>query len=382
METCKKCGAHLPPGALYCPMCGRAVNPQRQKKKQRGNGQGSVYQLPNGKYKAVVILGYHTDDKGGLHKTTRSKVFDRKKDAVAALPGLKDAVKIGRARVTLKQLYDMWFPTHDIKSNGTKRAYKAAMDAYKPLWGKPLEDIGIDEIQSCIDACSSGTRHKAKTVLTLMYKYAIPRKIGAETINLAQYVKAGGTKTPRRQSFDAEQIERIREAVGKVEYADLVYCHIYLGFRPGELLKLTSADYDRERQTLTGGSKTAAGKNRVVTISPKIRDLVQSYADRGGKTIFCSGNGRRITENRYRGIIFPAVLDAVGIDNPILISEDGSRMHKYTPHSCRHTFSTLMKRVEGAEKDKLELMGHASGEMLRYYQDVSLDDLRQITDKI
>lgn len=41
-----------------------------------------------------------------------------------------------------------------------------------------------------------------------------------------------------------------------------------------------------------------------------------------------------------------------------------------------------MKRVEGADKDKQELIGHASAEMLRYYQDAPLDDLRKITDAI
>lgn len=55
---------------------------------------------------------------------------------------------------------------------------------------------------------------------------------------------------------------------------------------------------------------------------------------------------------------------------------------KYTPHSCRHTFATLMKRVSGADKDKLELMGHTSTEMLRHYQDVAFDDLRKIIDAI
>ena len=56
--------------------------------------------------------------------------------------------------------------------------------------------------------------------------------------------------------------------------------------------------------------------------------------------------------------------------------------HKYSPHTCRHTFATLMKRVAGADKDKQELIGHASAEMLRYYQDVNIEDLRRITDAI
>lgn len=41
-----------------------------------------------------------------------------------------------------------------------------------------------------------------------------------------------------------------------------------------------------------------------------------------------------------------------------------------------------MKRVGGNDKDKLELIGYANEEQLRYYQDVALEDLRKITDAI
>lgn len=41
-----------------------------------------------------------------------------------------------------------------------------------------------------------------------------------------------------------------------------------------------------------------------------------------------------------------------------------------------------MKKIEAPEKDKLELIGHTSEEMLRYYQDVSYADLRKITDQL
>ena len=41
-----------------------------------------------------------------------------------------------------------------------------------------------------------------------------------------------------------------------------------------------------------------------------------------------------------------------------------------------------MKRIDAPSKDKLELIGHTSEEMLRYYQDVKVDDLRRITDML
>ena len=54
----------------------------------------------------------------------------------------------------------------------------------------------------------------------------------------------------------------------------------------------------------------------------------------------------------------------------------------YTPHSCRHAFAAFMKRIPGNSKGKLQLIGHTSEQMLQYYQDVSLADLRKITVEI
>ena len=78
---------------------------------------------------------------------------------------------------------------------------------------------------------------------------------------------------------------------------------------------------------------------------------------------------------------YPA-LEQIGINNPMVEIAGGMKRHKYTPHSCRHTFSTLMKNAAGADKDKLALIGHTSTEMLRYYQDVRYADLERITNAI
>lgn len=52
------------------------------------------------------------------------------------------------------------------------------------------------------------------------------------------------------------------------------------------------------------------------------------------------------------------------------------------PHSCRHTFAALIKRLSAPDKDKLELTGRTGAAMLRHYQDVSLENLRRLTDSL
>ena len=81
----------------------------------------------------------------------------------------------------------------------------------------------------------------------------------------------------------------------------------------------------------------------------------------------------------YR-VMFYSVLDALKLENP-MIDVSGVKRHTYTPHSCRHVFASKMKRVAGADKDKQALIGHTSPEMLRYYQDAPISDLRKITDQ-
>ena len=96
--------------------------------------------------------------------------------------------------------------------------------------------------------------------------------------------------------------------------------------------------------------------------------------------MFCAEDGSRMTIKAYREKFYEA-LEACEIENPIT-EVNGVNRRKYTPHSCRHTFSTLMKNVQAPDKDKLALIGHTSTEMLRHYQDVDIEGLRRITDAI
>ena len=176
-------------------------------------------------------------------------------------------------------------------------------------------------------------------------------------------------------------MEKIRDAVGSVPWADYVLCQCYLGFRPSELLALDAKDYDRKERAFVGGAKTEAGKDRVVTVSPKIQPIIDRLTkDKIAGAVFCGADGGQVSIEQYRAAFY-SVLDACGIENPIE-GPEGAKRHRYTPHSCRHTFATMMKRVKGADKDKLALIGHTSQEMLRHYQDVSLDDLRKVTDAL
>lgn len=373
---CIKCKAPLPKGAIFCPMCGKKQTAEKSiRVKHRGNGTGCVYKA-NGKWAAEITKGYKIENDKRQRVIAKKYGFKTKKEALEYLTVLKG--QQGREKnITWQQLYDLWLPTHRAGPS-TMACYKSAEKYFSLVAFRKMKDIDIDDLQECMDDCPKGkrTRQLMKTLSGLLYKYAVPRDYAKR--NLSEYLTVSGESSASRSSFSSDQIELIRRAVDVIPYADYIYCMCYLGFRPSEFLALDVKDYDRKNKTLTGGAKTEAGKNRIVTISPKIQPIIDRLVkNRIAGALFCGENGDPILYDHFRDDIFYPTLDKIGIENPI---ENGR--HKFSPHTCRHTFATLMKNIDAADKDKLELIGHTSTEMLRYYQDVNIQDLRKITDLI
>ena len=318
-----------------------------------------------------------------------TRQFDKKKDAVEALPSLSFADRRPRSgtatarkgkRVTLKELFDQWEPTHE-RSRSTMNCYRSGFRLFEPLWAVPMEDIQIDDLQECMDDAGAGrrTQENARAALGLVYKYGIPRNVIPHDRNLAPFLRlTAGGEASRKTGFSEEELKKIRAAAdaGDPE-AQRVLCHCFLGFRPTALLQLRVRDYDPQRCAFVGGIKTAAGKGRTVPVSPKIQPWVDARLSEDPDAFVFGRAGAQESLEDYRESFY-ALLARVGILNPT----DEQGRHRVTPHSCRHTFATMMKRVPGADADKLALIGHTSTEQLRDYQDVPITDLRRIIDAL
>lgn len=381
MANCRKCHVALPEGAKFCPSCGTRQD-QTRKPKTRGNGTGTVFKRPNGTWIAMKTLERYVDENGKSRRVTASKSgFKTKKEALAYLPNLTTQTKQEqRKTTTFKQVYDLWEPTHK-KGKSTKGCYSAALNHFRAVWNEPMIDVTVDDLQECMDDCPAGRRtmENMKALCNLMYKYAIPRHMA--TLNMGPYLVINGEGGIGKEGLPLDALEKLKQNVSKVPYADYIVAQCYLGFRPSELLDLQVASYDRAEKAFIGGSKTDAGKDRIVTVSPKIQPTIDRLTHKKiAGHIFCASNGSRLSAASYRKEFYK-VLETCGIDNPI-IEVNGVKRRTYTPHSCRHTFATLMKDVKAPDEDKLALIGHTSTEMLRHYQDVDLEGLRRITDAI
>ena len=376
---CRKCRIQIPDESKFCLRCGARQDITR-KPKNRGNGQGSVYQRSNKSWIAIRTVGYYTDADGKTKRKTVSKSgFKTKKEALDYLPHLTSQPK-QKKEITFQKLFETWLPTHQAVRS-TINCYKSAFNWFRPVHFMNMSDIDIDDLQDCLDECPKGKRTKEnmKALCGLLYKYAIPRNYASLEMGHYLVIRAEGSE--EKDALPMPVVEKLRKAVGTVPYADYIVAQCYLGFRPSELLALDAKCYDRKQRAFIGGAKTDAGKDRVVTVSPKIQPIIDNLLrDKISGPVFCAPSGKPMGIATYRDVFY-AALDAVGADNPI-VGEGDTRRHKYTPHSCRHTFATLMKNVDAPDKDKLRLIGHTSTEMLRHYQDVDIESLRKITDAI
>ena len=377
--NCRKCKREIPDGSMFCNYCGTKQVYEKASRK-RMNGEGTVYQDLNGKWKAEVTLGYDeeitSDGKRILKRKKATKTgFDTKKEALAYLPQLRHTVTVTDMNIKFKDLYKKWIDGHKAKvGKATIDNYKAAYKYFAPLYYVEVAKVKTEHLQKCIDDCPHGRRTKEnmKAVGTCMFRLAM--QLDVVDRNYAEYIYIPKEDKTERLAFSSEQLKTMWDNVSI--FPDLKYVLIlcYTGMRIGEMLGAETEKYNKEEQYFITGSKTDAGKNRTITISPRILPFFEDFGK--GEYLFFDKK-KKLSEKDFRNDIFYPALQKVSIDQ---VNKDGS--HLYTPHCCRHTFATLMKDVDAPTTDKQKLIGHKKFEMTAHYTHTDVESLRKITDKI
>lgn len=165
-------------------------------------------------------------------------------------------------------------------------------------------------------------------------------------------------------AFTPEEVHTLQElATIGVAGADAAFVLCYTGFRITEFLLLTPASYNPTERTLTGGIKTAAGKNRVIPVHPKIEPYITRWATAGNDFLYEWGSRSRIPAN-FRQTLFAPLMERLG-------------RTAATPHWCRHTFASLLHSAGANELNVKRLMGHADKNVTGHYTHVTLEELRE-----
>lgn len=359
-----------------------------RKSKARGNTQGCAYK--RGKtWVAQVVVGWRIPEdpaRKPIPVKRRKGGFPTKAAALAACPELRKSAKenIKTVRMTLNDTYTAWKESYSSRVNkSTMDCYVYAYKHFSSLHDTYIDLISARDLQKCMDECKSGkrTHQNMKCVAGLLWAYAFDANIVTKDITQNLYIGKGETK--QREPLTEQEVETIRESIGKEPYADYVYALCYLGFRPGEFLKLKKTDFHTENGVsyLVGGSKTDAGRDRRVPVPSAIREIItnrlnvigtdylfpRTATNRKGEFI----GYKEMSDAYFRESIFKPLMEKLGI------------AAGKVPYCARHTYSDKLKNADGDEKAKASLMGHTDYAFTRaHYQSTDLNDLKTIAESI
>lgn len=381
--VCAKCRYDMPDGFAFCPMCGKAVAKKERKKRRRANGEGSV--ISRGKsYSIRITTGWTIKDGRAVQKFAEKGGFKTQKAALEYLPTLREEALRPHGtdyrKITFEELYQKFIERHAKRvSKSTMGCYVSAHKHFTEIYNLPFADLNTEDWQLCVDDCPRGIRTKQnmKALGTLMYKMAAELRVfGVNTeTDFASLVWLPADDSESRQPFTLEELGKIKAgASAGIQFADWILAMCYTGFRPSEFLALKKESFDADRWTLRGGAKTEAGKNRIVPIHPMIKPIIAQRMILPGEFLFSPYKDKPITLDNFRQACFYPALEAIGVQS---IPKHGEKPGR-TPYSTRHTFATMMKSVQGADKDKAALMGHTSYEMTLHYQHEDYESLKKI----
>ena len=363
------------------------------KPRVRGNHTGSVYKRKDrGTWTAQIITGWKEPSKPGgklipVKKTMNG--FATKKAALEALTRLLNGEKVEYDNLYLNEVFEMWKKAYENRVKPkTMKGYEQAYAHFSDLKYRRINTITATDLQSCMDKCSAGkrTHQLMKVTAGLIWAYATDAEIVPRDVTNNLYI--GKHETTTREPLSPKDIELIKNSIGKLRYADYIYCLCYLGFRPGEFLEIRKDQVMSE--TVDGelvyyiveGIKTEAGINRTVIIPKQILPIILDRMWIPGTDFLFPMYLYKIrtdilvkfklmSTNYFNEAVFKKITKALGIE--------GNKV----PYSARHSYADKLKHAEGDVRDKAALMGHTDYDFTRrQYQSSPLEDLKKVTDSI
>lgn len=350
---------------------------------KRPNGAGNVYRRKSGTWTARVVDHYKLGEDNVLRPVWKTKGgFRTKKDALLYLPTLISQKKNEHPPQELKKLFEMWKESYKNRvSAKTIEGYSHAFQHFSDYHYKKIDTISTTDLQNCIDKCQKGKRTKQlmKVIANLLCKFAMDDNQISR--NPAANLYVGDDETTHYEPLTEEELEKIEKS--GLEYADYVVALCYLGHRPAEFFALRKADYHEENGIcyLIGGAKTAAGRGRAVTIPPKVLPIIKRrLAVPGTDLLFPRADRRTNGELAGTYSAMPVRYFNHLVWHPMM---QKLRIEGKVPYATRHTYANKIKRVEGDEKDKARLMGHAQYSTTQeHYQTTNLEERNAITSQL
>lgn len=356
MSQCVKCKSPLPDGAVFCPACGKRQTQEPRKHRKRANGTGCISKLSGNR--AKPWMARKNDVCIGTYAT--------RSEAQKALERLTDVTVNDKYNMTFAQVYERWHEEHKRKiSASMDNNYQIAYRQCSQLHDMQIRKILRSDYQAAIIALeiqgkSKSTCSKLRVLLGQLGRWAMEE--GITLTNPAEDLNTVAKQKSTREIFSDQDIAAIKKS--GVPAADIALILISCGCRPGELFNVPLVNCREDH--FIGGSKTEAGKNRVIPIGS---DGIAAYQkmrvraiEKRGTLLIDGYEGQNKTAPNFAKRDWRELMENIGRSG-------------VTPYSCRHTFITRAI-LSGMELPVLEaIVGHVDRETTKIYTHLHANDL-------
>jgi integrase len=333
--------------------------------RRRGHGEGSIYRRSDGRWVAVLDLGWRDG------KRTRKYFYGRTREQVArklarGLVQQQQGLEFANERLTIEQFLGKWLEAKQgTVASGTWTRYEELVRLHvNPKIGKRrLARLKPEQLQQFYIELQARRRPatllKVHRMLHSAFKVAVGW--GAMPQNITELVMA--PPTIQRHEFDTftpEQARSFLKAVQGDRLEALYVLAITTGMRQGELLGLCWQDVDLERRRLQLVRQLKNRQSRRTVVLPELaatalvdhrvrqaaeRELQGMWWEEHG-LVFANTLGRPLNPNNLRRRSFFPLLDRAGLP-------------RIRFHDLRHSCATLLLSEGVHPKIVSDLLGHS-----------------------
>ncbi len=327
------------------------------------NGYGTVTKLSGNRRKPYIVK----EGVSGKQKPI-GYTATREEGLILLAQYNNDPWDIQTDKITLQELFELWLEKRAVKLGYSNRAsLKSAYKHCVKLERMKYKQIKSYQMQDCIDSCGCGysTQGAIKNLFGHLDRFAMELDIISKCCS--DLLTSEPIPETSKEIFTNEEVSRLWKNEN-LPWVDSILFFLYTGFRISEMIKLQTIDINFEMGTMTGGVKTAAGKQRLVPIHSKIFHIVQNRAGQSKSGYLFEYSGKKLSQKQYRKF-WAEIMSKLEME--------------HTPHECRHTFRSRLDSA-GANKVCIDrIMGHKSnGTGERVYTHKTIMELKEAIELI
>lgn len=339
--------------------------PRKQTFKRRPNKAGTVIKLSGkrrrpwcakittgkdiitGRQIQTVLGTFETwdeaDDALTLYRLgQKNKITDTEAEALAPDTFQKLVDQREKNMPTFKEIFDIIYQEELCTlSKSAAQGYRSWIKHFNSIYHHKISQISLADLQEIFDRDKAGygTKVHMKVLVSKIFEYAVIHKYINRDDDYTEYIKCGKAKeSTKHYAFSNDEIRALMS--NNSDTAKIILIYIFTGLRANELLNIPRKNIclNTEFPYLVSGSKTDAGKNRVIPIHTFIEPFVKQLLMKRKK---------RIIDCTYYQ--FSSMFSSFLTDH---------NMMKHTIHDTRDTFATLCQSNNVDLFIRKRILGH------------------------